>query len=148
MISSGGMLTLIKSVLEAMPTYLLALIQPPKAVVHVRFFWHDSSGQHKYHWIKWTSMCCPLNEVGVGLRSMKDIAKAYAKKRWCRFRENNTLWAKYLQSKYCSIDHPAVSLNITNASSIWKCLLAVRSVAKPHMKWLVGKRDIDVIRNR
>lgn len=65
-------------------------------------------------------MCSPLNEGGVGLINMKDIAKTYVIKLWFRFRKNNTLWAKYLQSKYCSIDHPSVSLNITNASSMWK----------------------------
>lgn len=58
MISPGGKLTLIKSVLAAMPSYLLALIQPLKAMVHALhkimsdILWHDSSGQHIYHWIK------------------------------------------------------------------------------------------------
>lgn len=79
-----GKLILIKYVIQAMPSNLLALTQPPMAIIEAinkimsDFFWHDTSGQHKHHWTKYTTVCFPQEEGAVGLRSMNNIAKAYA----------------------------------------------------------------------
>lgn len=63
LISLGGKLILIKSVLEAIPSYLLALIQPLTAIINAinktmsNFFWHDTSGhiniigQNRVHYV-------------------------------------------------------------------------------------------------
>lgn len=54
-LSSGAKLTHIKPVLQAMPQYLLALVQPTKATLNVicnlmsDLFWHVAHGQHKLH---------------------------------------------------------------------------------------------------
>lgn len=45
--------------------------------------------------------------------------------------------------KYCSVEHPAATFNLKNTSNIWKRMLSVRLFAEPHIKWLVGKWEID-----
>src|SRR4051812_40114707 len=79
-LTMGGKLTLIKSMLQALPLYLIALIKPPKSIIYEikrimsNFFWHDSDGSHKLHWTKWDKFCLPTEEGGLGLRDIEDIA--------------------------------------------------------------------------
>lgn len=144
LLSLGDKLILIQSVIQDVPTYLLALIQPTKAIIKalcklmLDFFWHDTTGQQKYHWIRWSKFCYPKEEGGVGLRSISDISKAFAVKLWRRFKQQNTLWAKYMKVIYSSMEHPA-TINVKNASNIWKRMLSIRHIAEPHVKWLVGR---------
>lgn len=42
------------------------------------FLWNDKMGEHKLHWVSMKKMCYPTEEGGLGLRSIKDIAKAFA----------------------------------------------------------------------
>lgn len=53
-----------------------------------------------------------------------------------------------MKSKYCLIEHPATTSNLKNASNIWKYMLAIRSLAESHIKWLVGKGEIGVTKDQ
>src|SRR3954470_4693921 len=87
-------------------------------------------------------------KVGVGLRNIDDVALAYNLKLWWRFRCNNSLWSKFMHSKYCSVKHPKEVQDRPGASSVWKHMLIARTHAEPHILWLVGKGDIDAYRDR
>ena len=71
-ISQGGRLTLIKSVLCAMPIYILQVVNPPISVwqkiesMCAHFFWGSSSNQKKIHWTKWQTVCKPIDEGEIG----------------------------------------------------------------------------------
>src|SRR3954468_5343525 len=142
---SRGKLTLIKSVLQALPLYLIALIKPPKSIINEinrimsNFFWHDYDGTHKLHWVKWATCCLPCDEGGLGLREIGDISKAYAIKLWWRFREKKTLWAKFMHAKYCAKTHPVDCVAKNSSSTIWKRMLQYSNKAEPHINWIVGK---------
>lgn len=83
LLSLGAKIVLIKHVLQAMPLYLLALIQPPKIIINVinkvisNFFWQDNFGQHKAHWVNWSKVCFPQEEGDLGLMCLQDISNAY-----------------------------------------------------------------------
>lgn len=53
-----------------------------------------------------------------------------------------------MHAKHCSVDHPAVTLNVKNDSNIWKCILSVRNIAEPHIKRVIGKGEIDAYRDQ
>lgn len=96
-LSIGGRDILIKHVLQSQPIYLLSAIEPPKTVIKqlefymARFFWDSSDGKQKYHWSSWPNLCYPIEEGGVGFRSITDVSKSLSMKRWWRFRTVNSL---------------------------------------------------------
>nr|XP_027120658.1 uncharacterized protein LOC113737662 [Coffea arabica] len=70
LLSPGGRLVLIRSVLSSLPLHILAVTVPPKGVLHTlekvfaNFLWGRSEGGNRYHWIRWETMCKPLDEGG------------------------------------------------------------------------------------
>ena len=70
MLSYGGKLTLIKSVLASILIHILAVSTPPKRVFRILekkfgdFLWDSSEYGLRFHWFKWSSIC-RLIEKGV-----------------------------------------------------------------------------------
>lgn len=46
------------------------------------FLWNDNIGEHKLHWVGMKKVCDPTEEGGLGIRSLKDIAQAFAIQLW------------------------------------------------------------------
>lgn len=75
MLSHGGRMTLIKHVLQAIPTYTLAAMSPPKGTFNLiekyfaKFFWGSDSEKSKYHWSSWSNLCKGKEEGGTGIES-------------------------------------------------------------------------------
>ncbi|XP_070028603.1 uncharacterized protein [Nicotiana sylvestris] len=41
-----------------------------------KFFWSSSVGGTSRHWASWNTLCMPVEEGGIGFRSLHDVAKA------------------------------------------------------------------------
>ncbi|XP_059302212.1 uncharacterized protein LOC132054176 [Lycium ferocissimum] len=88
MLSFGGRIVLIKSVLQAVPTYILSAIKPHKGIINLmdkhfcNFLWGSKEGKNKYHWSSWENLCYPKHESGIGIRRMRDIFETFTLKRW------------------------------------------------------------------
>ncbi|KAL0417383.1 UNVERIFIED_CONTAM: putative mitochondrial protein [Sesamum latifolium] len=71
LLSHGGRLQLIKSVLSVMPTYLLQTLKPPKFIterierIFNKFFWGSFGNQKRMIWSSWESVCYPTEEGGL-----------------------------------------------------------------------------------
>ncbi|VFQ93090.1 unnamed protein product [Cuscuta campestris] len=64
------------------------------------FFWGTKLGKSKHHWAKWTALCKPTGEGGLGLRSLEDLQKACALKLWWKVINANSLWSNFVKDKY------------------------------------------------
>jgi hypothetical protein len=68
--SKGGRLTLIKSMLSSIPIYLLSLFPLPAGIARRLkrfqrdFLWDSPGGEHKLHYVNWTTVCSPIARVG------------------------------------------------------------------------------------
>ncbi|KHN41453.1 Putative ribonuclease H protein, partial [Glycine soja] len=77
-LSMAGRVTLINSVLNALPIYLLSFFKIPQKVVHRlvalqrNFLWGGDKDYKKIPWVKWEVVCLPREEGGLGI---KDIPK-------------------------------------------------------------------------
>ncbi|XP_019257651.1 PREDICTED: uncharacterized protein LOC109235858 [Nicotiana attenuata] len=75
-LSSGGRAVLIRHVLLALPTHLLAAIHPPKGVLNQierilnRFFWGGFAERRRYHWSSWDKLRFPYEEGGTNFRKL------------------------------------------------------------------------------
>ncbi|XP_019260714.1 PREDICTED: uncharacterized protein LOC109238688 [Nicotiana attenuata] len=112
MLSHRGRATLIKHVLQSMPIYLLSAVSPPKTVMKqikklaANFFWGMEDNKRKYHWASWNKLCFPMNEGGIGFKTIEDICKSMEYKQWWHFRSTQSLWSNFLKAKYCQRSNP------------------------------------------
>ncbi|XP_070015948.1 uncharacterized protein [Nicotiana sylvestris] len=88
LLSVGGSAVLISHVLQSMPMHLLSVVNPPNYVINrlhklfAQFFWSSSVGGTSRHWASWNTLCMPVEEGGIGFRSLHDVAKALFSKLW------------------------------------------------------------------
>ncbi|XP_012857145.1 PREDICTED: uncharacterized protein LOC105976424 [Erythranthe guttata] len=105
LLSFGGRMTLVRSVLFSLPTHTLSsAVVPKKTLVRMerlfrKFLWGKYEG-YGINWINWTTICQPKDEGGLGFRSLLDTKKIMAGKLAWRVLEGKTLWARFARAKY------------------------------------------------
>ncbi|KAJ0428711.1 putative RNA-directed DNA polymerase [Helianthus annuus] len=124
-LSYGGRLTLIKSVLNALPTYYFSLFKAPKRVLKELeklrgdFLWATTSDRQRMPWVAWNNTKAPKEFGGTGLGSLMETNIAMLGKWWWRFKiDKNSLWRKVIWCLH------------QNARS-WSCIPAKLSAAGP-----------------
>ncbi|KAJ6677481.1 RETROTRANSPOSON UNCLASSIFIED-LIKE PROTEIN, partial [Salix purpurea] len=142
-LSPGGRITILKSILTSMPLYLLHVIVPPKTVMcrierlFNKFLW-SSKGQKRIHWECWEDLCYPIEEGGLGMRRLKDLVKAMSLKLWWRFRTINNLWSNFMKSKYGYNSASFSGGASIHDSPIWKRLSKAGRACEDLIRWKVG----------
>jgi hypothetical protein len=77
LLSIGGRLVLINSVLSNMVLYMLSFFLLPKGVLsrldffRSRFFWQGDSEKKKYRLAKWSVVCRPKDQGGLGIQDLE-----------------------------------------------------------------------------
>ena len=77
LLSLGGRLVLINSVLTNMVLYMISFFQLPKGVLkkldyyRSRFFWQGDSEKKKYRLARWDVVCCPKDQGGLGIHDLR-----------------------------------------------------------------------------
>jgi hypothetical protein len=77
LLSLGGRLILINSVLTNMVLYMISFFLLPKGVLHrldyyrSRFFWQGDSEKKKYRLVKWSVICTPKDQGGLGIHDLQ-----------------------------------------------------------------------------
>lgn len=72
LLSQVGRETLIKSVLQSIPIYVMSIFKLPDALIDeihgmlARFWWGAREGERKIHWKSWDSLCLPKAQGGMG----------------------------------------------------------------------------------
>ncbi|XP_070022541.1 uncharacterized protein [Nicotiana sylvestris] len=66
-----------------------------------KFFWSNTVGGTSRHWASWNTLCMPVEEGGIGFRSLHYVAKALFSKLWWNFRTKPSLWSSFVCQKYC-----------------------------------------------
>ncbi|RZB60409.1 Dual specificity protein kinase YAK1-like [Glycine soja] len=149
-LSMGGRITLINSVLTALPIYLLSFFRIPKKVVHKvvsiqrNFLWGGGSEAAKIPWVNWDIVCLPKNKGGLGIKDMSKFNEALIGKwGWDLANNQNQLWARVLMSKYGGWNALCYGRNSADCSPWWKDLRAVFQQQHSNsfinnMRWKVG----------
>lgn len=142
-LSFGGRLTLVRSVLEAIPVHIFQVLEPTKGAIRMmeqvlaRFFWGSCNTTSKTHWIKWKDVYRPTSEGGLGLRSMADTVEAYSYKLWWRFRERKSLWAEYMYKKYWSISSALNIYRSSRFSPTWRRMFRAGLKCQSLIRWML-----------
>ena len=105
LLSYGGRLTLLKSVLGNLGVYFFSIFKAPSTIIKKlestrrKFFWGGNSDERKMAWIAWDTVIAPLNQGGLGIGSLKISNQAMLAKWWWRFLVDDiALWRKIIIS--------------------------------------------------
>jgi hypothetical protein len=139
LLSQAARTTLVKSVANAIPTYVMYLFLIPKTLCSainsgLRKFWW-SFPQHKKHslsLLSWGSICKPISLGGLGIRSMVSPNNALlARLGWKLVSNQPLLWVDSLRGKYLKNGVSFLNANPSPFSSwLWKWLLRNRKVVE------------------
>ncbi|XP_027124270.2 uncharacterized protein [Coffea arabica] len=146
-LSAGGKLILIRHVLSSMPLYLLQVTKPPKGVfirlgkLFNAFLWDGKDGR-RIHWSSWEKVCFPVEEGGLGFRSLLDLERAFAMKLWWTIRQKSSPWARFMHRKYIGEQHPGLA-SAAVGSATWKRVCLVRAITEDNIRWRLGEGFID-----
>nr|XP_027103148.1 uncharacterized protein LOC113724443 [Coffea arabica] len=148
LLSMGGKVILLRHVLSSLPLFLLQALCPPKSVLVAMgricnsFLWNLNVESRRMHWAAWEKLCFPVQEGGLGVRSFRDSARAFACKSWWQLRKNDSLWADFMHKKYIKGTHPSIAA-VDRPPASWRRLLAVREFAESQIRWCLGKGFVD-----
>ena len=106
-ISKGGRLTLIRSCLFNLPTYVMSLFRLPRKV-NIRLekiqrdcLWGGGNLDRKIYLVKWDIVCSSKVKGGLGIRSLSNFNKALLGKwNWRFAMEENSVWRNIISLKY------------------------------------------------
>ncbi|GJX34045.1 putative RNA-directed DNA polymerase, eukaryota, reverse transcriptase zinc-binding domain protein, partial [Tanacetum coccineum] len=107
LLSIGGRLTLVKSVLGSLGIYYLSIFKVSDIVLktlekkRANFFWGGSHDTRKLAWVKWPIVLASQNKGGLDVGSLKSFNLALLLK-WCwRMISNpNALWVKVIKGPF------------------------------------------------
>ncbi|KAH9750680.1 hypothetical protein KPL71_013964 [Citrus sinensis] len=91
--------------------------------------------------IRWPSVRFPVAEGGLGVRSFSNLDDAFEMKLWWRFRDQHSLWATFMKSKYSRTEHPSMVQFRYPSSLMWRRLCSICCIARPHIHWLIRYGD-------
>jgi hypothetical protein len=128
-LSKGGKVTLIKSMLSNIPTYFLSLF-PILAGVAQRleklqrdFLWCGMEEKPKYHLVKWSQICSPIQNGGLAIRDLGIFNQVLLGKWLWRYGlERDALWRSVVDVKYGSLwgGWSSDSIKGSYGVSVWK----------------------------
>ncbi|KAJ0450527.1 putative RNA-directed DNA polymerase [Helianthus annuus] len=105
LLSIGGRVTLIKSVLQSLPIYFFSLFKVPVGVINQleaimrKFLWGGSRADRKTCWVSWDCVTEPISSGGLGIRKLGLVNSALLFKWAWRYKaEGNSLWAKVVSA--------------------------------------------------
>ncbi|GJT46135.1 hypothetical protein Tco_0954850 [Tanacetum coccineum] len=105
LLSIGGRLTLIKSVLGSLGIYYLSIFRAPESVlqdlerIRAKFFWGGNKDKNKMAWVKWPIILNSFDKGGLNIGSLKAFNLALLQKwRWRLLSSPNALWVQVIKA--------------------------------------------------
>jgi hypothetical protein len=137
---------LIKSVAQAIPTYLMGVFKLPAGAcdeitqIIRRFWWGEEGGKRKVHWIPWDKLLASKSKGGMGFRDMRKFNQALlARQAWRLVQFPESLCARVLRAKYFPNGELVDTVFTGNASPTWRSIEYGLELLKQGIVWRVGR---------
>ncbi|WMV60154.1 hypothetical protein MTR67_053539 [Solanum verrucosum] len=132
-LSKGGRLTLINSVLDALPTYMMSLFPIPPGR---NFLWQGNKEKKSFHLVKWEEVMTSKENGGLGIKNLKLQSKALSMKWLWKYANNNQmLWREVIGAKYEKEDN-WITKEVTTpyGVSLWRSIRSLWNEVKSNSK--------------
>jgi hypothetical protein len=112
LLSLGGRLILINSVLSKMVLHMISFFLLPKGVLHKldyylsRFFWQGGNEKNKYRLAIWSVVCCPKYQGGLGIHDLQVKNMTLLGKWFFKLLTKDGIWQTILKRKYVGLMTP------------------------------------------
>lgn len=143
--TKGGKEVLIKSVLQAIPTFTMSCFMVPTSIckdmerICAAFWWEGSNHKNGIHWKSWEGLCRDKSDGGLGFRHLKQFNQALlAKQVWRMISRPDLLLCQVFKSRYFrSVDILNAQLG-SSPSFVWRSILWGREIINEGLKWRVA----------
>jgi hypothetical protein len=106
-VSLGGRIVLINAVISSISIFFLSFMRMPvkvwREVVKIQrnFLWSGLSKRRRISWVKWSDICKPKKEGGLGIRDLRVVnLSLLAKWRWKLLSDEEDVWKNVIIAKY------------------------------------------------
>ncbi|XP_048615720.1 uncharacterized protein LOC106350744 [Brassica napus] len=134
-LSKGGKEVLIKSILLALPTYVMSTFLLPLEICEnlasaiAQFWWSSNPPKRGIHWAKWEKVCRSREEGGIGFRLIHEFNLALlAKQLWRLVQFPDSLVARVLRGRYYRLSSPLRVGPVSSPSYVWTSISAARKL--------------------
>ncbi|WMV51890.1 hypothetical protein MTR67_045275 [Solanum verrucosum] len=148
-LSLGGRATLINSVLDSLPTYVMSLFPIPGEVVKIldalrrNFLWQGNKIESSFNLVKWAEVQQGRNYGGLGVRKLMLHNKSLLSKWLWRYnQEEHALWKEVIQHKFGQ-EGEWCSDEVTNTYGVgvWRTIRSFWPTLEVNTKVKVGRGD-------
>jgi len=144
-LSKGDKEVLIKSVAQALPTYVMSCFLLPKAIrsklsnAIANVWWKTNENSNGIHWIAWDTLCKPHSEGGIGFRTLEEFNLALlAKQLWRLIRFPNSLLSRILRGRYFRFSDPLHIGASFRPSYGWRSIMAAKPLLLLGLRRTIG----------
>ena len=145
LLSQAGREILIKSVIQAIPTYTMGCFKLPSTLCHEieimvrKFWWGQRGGRRKIHWVRWDDLCRQKNDGGMGFKDLTLFNEAMlAKLAWRLLHDDNSLFFRVFKARFFPSGTILDAKDSASASYAWRSILKGRDVIQKGALWRVG----------
>ena len=142
-LSSAGKEVQIKSVAQAIPTYLMSVFQLPAGLCEelergIRNFWWGAEKGQRTHWIAWDKFTRSKDRGGLGFRDFKIFNQALlARQAWRLIAFPESLCARLLKARYFP-NGDLLTAFPSAVSPTWRAIMFGLELLKKGAIWRVG----------
>ncbi|XP_021736509.1 uncharacterized protein LOC110703057 [Chenopodium quinoa] len=144
LLSRVGKEILLKSVIQAIPTYLMGVYKFPSSVIQsirsamAKFFW-GSGARRKIHWKSWDVMCTPKCVGGMGFKDLEVFNIALlGKQAWRLVWKDESLLGRVMSAKYYPNSSFLDSYLGVSRSFSWRRIWSAKALLKEGLIWRIG----------
>jgi hypothetical protein len=144
-LSRAGKETLLKSVAQAIPNYVMSCFRIPVGICDrmknsvADNWWGFENGQKKMHWKPWEWMTAPKSLGGMGFRDFVIFNQAMLGRQcWRVLTEPDSLCARVLKGRYFPNSDFWSAARPRSASYTWRNILFGRELLVKGVRWSIG----------
>ncbi|XP_065619131.1 uncharacterized protein LOC136063137 [Quercus suber] len=145
LLSQAGREVLIKSVIQAIPTYTMSYFKLPITLCQEietlirKFLWEQKGDRRKIHWVRWEDMCQHKYKGGMGFKDLTMFNEAMlARLAWRLLHDDNSLFYRVFKAHFFPRYSILEAKESSSASYSWKSILKGRDVIQKEATWRVG----------
>ncbi|XP_058742674.1 uncharacterized protein LOC131615213 [Vicia villosa] len=144
-LSQAGRETLIKSVLQSIPTYIMSIFLLPSSLIDEiekmsnSFWWGHTKDNSSIHWLSWDKLSMPKKFGGMGFKNLSAFNYSMlSKQAWSLMTKPNTLVSRLYKARYfpkCDFLNSEIG---HNPSYVWRSIWSAKFVVRGGNKWSIG----------
>ncbi|KAK2364421.1 hypothetical protein QL285_089294 [Trifolium repens] len=141
LLSIAGRVQLVKSVIQSMLTYSIAIYSWPSSLLKdlekcIRnFIWSGDLDKRKLVTVSWKKLCRPLAQGGLNVRSLTHLNKASNLRLCWSMTNSQASWAVLLRDR---VFRKGKAIRYHISSSLWSSIKEEFGVIKDNSVWLLG----------